>query len=177
MDALKAEIAAKRKNLEDPGVAARPTKYMRRGDLERLKEEEERKVQEEKRKKEEEEAKLRKEAATERLRLATLKVSMHSVRSVGMRLNRGWSRSPYQSRLPEHLLLGQKTQEAVLSSRKSLNSTFQTRKPFDDFVPKANPSDCSQSLTRTGVYVYVPSSSSKRRTTNVWAVRMISRRR
>jgi pre-mRNA-splicing factor 18 len=101
MDALKAEIAAKRKNLEDPGVAARPTKYMRRGDLERLKEEEERKVQEETRKKEEEEeAKLRKEAATERLRVAALKVSMYSVRSVGMRLNRGWSRSPYQSRLP-----------------------------------------------------------------------------
>jgi len=47
MDALKAEIAVKRKALqEDP--AQRPTKYMRRGDLERLKEERERKEREEK---------------------------------------------------------------------------------------------------------------------------------
>ncbi|KAJ3532652.1 hypothetical protein NMY22_g7657 [Coprinellus aureogranulatus] len=58
---------------EDPVVAARPTKYMRRGDLERLKEEQERKAQEEKRKREEEEARLKKEAATERLRVAARK--------------------------------------------------------------------------------------------------------
>lgn len=49
MDALKAEIASKRKNLhDDPAVASRPTKYMRRGDIERLKEEQERKIREEK---------------------------------------------------------------------------------------------------------------------------------
>lgn len=46
MDALKAEIATKRKALEQ--VPARPSKYIRRGDLERLKEEEERKAREEK---------------------------------------------------------------------------------------------------------------------------------
>ncbi|KAL0954729.1 hypothetical protein HGRIS_003682 [Hohenbuehelia grisea] len=40
MDALKAEIANKRKALqEDPVWTARPTKYMRRGDIEKLKEE------------------------------------------------------------------------------------------------------------------------------------------
>ncbi|KAH9925540.1 Prp18 domain-containing protein [Fomitopsis serialis] len=49
MDALKAEIAVKRKALqEDPVLAQRPTKYMRRGDLERLKEERARKEREEK---------------------------------------------------------------------------------------------------------------------------------
>lgn len=50
MDALKAAIAEKRKVLEeDPVLASRPTKYMRRGDIERLREEQERKAQEEKR--------------------------------------------------------------------------------------------------------------------------------
>ena len=49
MDALKAEIAVKRKALEIPVAdLARPTKYMRRGELERLKEEQERKEREEK---------------------------------------------------------------------------------------------------------------------------------
>ncbi|RPD60962.1 Prp18-domain-containing protein [Lentinus tigrinus ALCF2SS1-7] len=46
MDALKAEIANKRKALDIPAVDGRPTKYMRRGELERLKEEQERKVRE-----------------------------------------------------------------------------------------------------------------------------------
>ncbi|KAJ2920620.1 hypothetical protein H1R20_g16476, partial [Candolleomyces eurysporus] len=56
MDFLKAEIAAKRKVLDEDTttISGRPNKYMRRGDLERLKEEQERKAQEEKRKQEEE---------------------------------------------------------------------------------------------------------------------------
>lgn len=40
MDALKAEIASKRKIVEESSLA-RPTKYMRRGELERLREEQE----------------------------------------------------------------------------------------------------------------------------------------
>jgi pre-mRNA-splicing factor 18 len=53
MDALKAEIASKRKALQDePLVADRPNKYMRRGDIERLREEKERKEKEEKQKQE-----------------------------------------------------------------------------------------------------------------------------
>jgi len=49
MDALKAEIASKRKVLQDePLLAHRPTKYMRRGDLERLRQEYEQNAQEEK---------------------------------------------------------------------------------------------------------------------------------
>lgn len=54
MDALKAEIASKRKALEN--VPPRPTKYMRRGDIERMKEEEEQKAREEAAKKAESEA-------------------------------------------------------------------------------------------------------------------------
>lgn len=49
MDALKAEIALKRKTVQDD-AGTRPSKYMRRGDLERLKEEEERRAREEKEK-------------------------------------------------------------------------------------------------------------------------------
>lgn len=49
MDALKAEIALKRKALDVPASdGARPNKYMRKGDLERLREEQERKEREEK---------------------------------------------------------------------------------------------------------------------------------
>ncbi|KAL7279385.1 hypothetical protein ACG7TL_007226 [Trametes sanguinea] len=60
MDALKAEIAMKRKALEVPvPEGARPTKYMRRGELERLREEQERKEREER------EAKLREERERE----------------------------------------------------------------------------------------------------------------
>jgi pre-mRNA-splicing factor 18 len=51
MDALKAEIATKRKTLEGDG--GRPNKYMRKGDIERMKEEKERQEREER------EAKLR----------------------------------------------------------------------------------------------------------------------
>jgi hypothetical protein len=65
MDALKAEIASKRKAIEsEPVLANRPTKYMRRGDIERLREEAEQKALEEKRKLELEEAERK--AALER---------------------------------------------------------------------------------------------------------------
>ena len=44
MDALKAAIQTKRKALDE--MPSKPSKYMRRGDIERLKEEEERKARE-----------------------------------------------------------------------------------------------------------------------------------
>lgn len=53
MEALKAEIAAKRKALDDVS-SSRPQKYMRRGDLERMKEEQERQAREDKEKSERE---------------------------------------------------------------------------------------------------------------------------
>ena len=71
MDALKAEIALKRKTLEIPVADGRPTKYMRKGDIERLKEEQERKAKEEKEAKEREAARRageRKKAEEEKAR-------------------------------------------------------------------------------------------------------------
>lgn len=56
MDALKAEVASKRKTIQDDSMtSSRPNKYMRRGDIERLKEEQELKVRQEKEQKEREE--------------------------------------------------------------------------------------------------------------------------
>lgn len=46
MDALKAEIASKRKKLE-ADIGSRPTKYIRRGDIERIKQEEKQKAKQE----------------------------------------------------------------------------------------------------------------------------------
>ncbi|TFK28210.1 Prp18-domain-containing protein [Coprinopsis marcescibilis] len=57
MDALKAEIASKRKQIDDP-VAQRPNKYMRRGDIERLKQEQEQRALEENRQKEDAQRKV-----------------------------------------------------------------------------------------------------------------------
>jgi len=54
MDALKAEIASKRKAFDNG--PSRPNKYMRRGDIERMKEEEELKAREEAAKRAEQEA-------------------------------------------------------------------------------------------------------------------------
>lgn len=73
MEALKAEIALKRKTLEIPAVDGRPTKYMRKGDIERLKEEQERKAREEKEAKERE--KKEKEEAERLAKLAQRTVS------------------------------------------------------------------------------------------------------
>ena len=67
MDALKAEIAVKRKALTED--TARPSKYMRRGDLERLREERERKEREEKEARQREERE-RKEREEEERRIA-----------------------------------------------------------------------------------------------------------
>lgn len=49
MDALKAEIALKRKYVQND-AEMRPSKYVRRGELERMKEEEDRRAREEKEK-------------------------------------------------------------------------------------------------------------------------------
>ena len=64
MDAFMAEINLKRKAMTDVPAATRPTKYMRKGDLERLKEEQEQKEREQKEalKREELERKQKQEA-------------------------------------------------------------------------------------------------------------------
>ena len=78
MDALKAEIASKRKVLQDDPIASsRPTKYMRRGDIERLKEEQELKEREERERKDKEEREKKEEAAAiERMKVCIISLSV-----------------------------------------------------------------------------------------------------
>lgn len=91
MDALKAELAVKRKNLDSvPPQDGRPNKYLRRGDLERLKEEQERKAKEEKAAQEREEkekadaAKLAKGKVCSLMRLSSSwTLSTHAARRAG----------------------------------------------------------------------------------------------
>ena len=63
MDSLKAEIVSKRKALDN--ALPRPTKYMGRGDIERMKEEEERKAREEAAKKAEAEVQAQAQKAAQ----------------------------------------------------------------------------------------------------------------
>ena len=64
LDILKAEIAVKRKALTDDSTASvRPNKYMRKGELERLKLEQEQKEREEKERKEREQEEAAQAAA------------------------------------------------------------------------------------------------------------------
>jgi pre-mRNA-splicing factor 18 len=91
MEALKAEIAAKRKALEsDAPKDARPNKYMRRGDLERLKEEQARKEKEEKEAAAQAEAQRRAEQAAAKLKVST---RMHT-REALFGLTYGWRTGP-----------------------------------------------------------------------------------
>lgn len=69
MDALLAEISAKRKALEVPEGDGGTKKYMRRADIERLREEEERQKKEDERK--EKEAKKAHEAKEKAVKVST----------------------------------------------------------------------------------------------------------
>ncbi|KZT29927.1 Prp18-domain-containing protein [Neolentinus lepideus HHB14362 ss-1] len=75
MEALKAEIASKRKALEDPVLVSRPNKYVRRGELERLREEKEMEEREERARqkalKEEDERKVAEARAAARGKVCT----------------------------------------------------------------------------------------------------------
>ena len=85
LDALKAEIAIKRK--ATPDGSSRPSKYMRRGDLEKLKEEQERKEREEKEKARLEKEQKEREAAEEK---AKEKVSISTLCTQILVLRRSW---------------------------------------------------------------------------------------
>ncbi|KAH8117742.1 Prp18-domain-containing protein [Phellopilus nigrolimitatus] len=76
LDALKAEIAVKRKNVADD--IPRPTKYMRRGELEKLKQEQERKDREEKEKQRQKKEQDDQEAAEAKARTKAARVFSNS---------------------------------------------------------------------------------------------------
>ena len=78
MDALKAEIALKRKALDIPAPeGAKPSKYMRRGDIERLKEEQEKREAEAREEKRRQEREREEREREERRRERNTKVGVH----------------------------------------------------------------------------------------------------
>ena len=176
MDALKAEIANKRKALEIPAVDGRPTKYIRRGDLERLKEEQERKAREaeEERRRQEKEREER-EREEERRRKEAKKVSLglSVVRALVRKAEHELENRTAHSVDPPLLHI----QRAARPPPQRPHSTFQTRRLSVDSAPRASPFASSASPTRSAACVSVPWSSSRRKTTNVMEVRMTSRRR
>lgn len=102
MDGLLAEVAAKRKAITTE--SDRPKKYMRRGDIERLKEEEERKAKEEK----EAKARAEKEAAeaVERAKVAKLKVCSFPANITAILSDLLMENRPLQDQLPiRHILV------------------------------------------------------------------------
>lgn len=174
MDALKAEIALKRKTLQDlPAADGRPTKYIRRGDLERLKEEQERKAKEEKEAREKEERDI-KEA--ERLaKLAKGKVSNQHDQLLCQTHPCFGSRVLH---VPSHGHHTQKAQEILrpLTLRPLPSSTYPMRRLSVVFAPRRNLYGCSESQTEIVDYGFVLSNSLRRRSTNATAVRTTSRK-
>lgn len=147
MDALKAEIAVKRKALS--GDTERPSKYMRRGDLERLREERERKEREEQeaKEREERERKEREDQERRRAKVCTLLHPLYDSADVQLE-NR-----------PRHPELGQNPPSPRVAQahppHQSLHSTSPMKRLFVVCEPRASPSACSASLTRTAVCVFV----------------------
>lgn len=168
MDALKAEIAVKRKALA--GDTERPSKYMRRGDVERLREELERKEREEKEAKQREERE-RKERQDEERRSAKVCTLVHRLHDPTHR--------QLEDR-PPRLELGQSPPSPrgarARRPHRSPHLTSPTKKLSVVSEPRASPSGSSASPTRTAVFVFVRWNSLRRRIASGMAARMTSRR-
>lgn len=132
MEALKAELAKKRKAAEEAS-SSRPTKYMKRGDLERMKQEEEAALKADSKTKQDEE-----------LRAKTAKVIQRSIWSISIltpTLNRLASTIP--QRLHHQLRI-----RRLLNQCHSLMSRM--TKQSEDYERKDNLLDCSARRTRIG---------------------------
>lgn len=147
MDALKAEIAVKRKNLE-ADIGPRQTKYMRRGDIERIKQEQEQAAKQERAQNTQEEA--AKVIATEQAKpdayVSILPVLRQYIIYMSME-----SRS-HPGRLPSRLFLNPEIQAHQSPNHLSISLM---RRPSADSVPKDSLSDCLPKPIETGGYVYV----------------------
>lgn len=136
MNGLLAEVAAKRKAITDDKLNTRPTKYMRRGEIERLREEEERKEKEEKEAKEAEEQRQKEE-----LRASKVGSSISSLCQ--------WPNSPLENRLLGYLLARLIQNHEMVSLRSLIqHSISPTRKLYIVFAQRANPSGSLQNQTR-----------------------------
>jgi hypothetical protein len=135
MDALKAEIARKRKAAEE-AATERPVKYMKKGDLERIEREKEAARKAELEAKKEEERRLKTESVLKS------RIPMYYVRLTP-------SRPPKSLQLLEPPRL-----ETVQHQRPPASLTSRTTRPYVVYVQRDSPSDCSARQTRTDDYAY-----------------------
>jgi hypothetical protein len=166
MDALKAEVALKRKNIDSD--VPRPTKYMRRGEIERLKEEQE---QREKQEKLAQKKAAEDEAEAKRLAAKAAKVCIYFIFC--------GAQCPYSRFLRDHRqirpILALQLKQS-LPKLNHLSTTSPTRKLSGDSEPKISPYGSLQSPTRTGDFGCVPWSSSRKRVMTGRVARMTLRR-
>src|SRR5216683_2462122 len=173
MDALRAEIASKRKTLDNG--TSRPNKYMRRGDIERMKEEEEQKAREEAAKKAELEE-IQK-AALPKVR-PTNQPSPSTLKGTDTSLELRVPNPAAAPRLKPPRYLTQRAQQPPQARRvsrarrrrhpqtRAWRSTSPTRRRSGVCAPRASRFGCSASRTRTGVFACARWSSSRRRATS-----------
>jgi len=132
MDLLKAEIASKRKAVEADSV--RPNKYMRRGELERLREEQEQKARVDKKAEEES-----RQPVVAKERINTTRVSFST-----------YSRMYNPDIRMENSHLSLLLERPNPRNHQSPHSTFPTKKRFVGSVLEVSLFDCLESPTRIG---------------------------
>lgn len=144
MEALKAEIALKRKSVNND--TSRPAKYMRRGDVEKMKEEQERKEREEKETKEREEAtrkELEREAAKAKVSNA---VPSHPTQFSSFTMENRLVHLPLRIR---HSPTACAIRAPRISPPQPLPSISLTKRPFVGCAQRGNPFVCLANQTRT----------------------------
>lgn len=147
MDALKAEIAAKRKILEAEN-GSRPTKYMRRGDIEKMKQEQEQEAKQQRAQIVHEEAGNNTKVIEQAKSDANVSHSLVLYRYV---VNTSMESGSHLGRLPLRLLLNRGIQAHQFPNHPL---TSQTRRPYADFAPRDNLSGCLPNQIETGGCVY-----------------------
>lgn len=159
MDFLKAEVANKRKAVESE-TALRPKKYLRRGEVEKLKEEEERKATEEK----------EKQAAEEKRKVSICTTSVRKT------LNYSGDR---QHLFPAVQRPARLCHQGLLHQHRSLKqaSTSPAKKQYYVYEARANPFAYLARQIKTAGYVSELWSLSKKRARKDMVARMISKRR
>jgi hypothetical protein len=135
MDALKAEIASKRKAVEESSLS-RPTKYMRRGELERLREEQEQKARDIKKADE-----ITRQTVAFKEQSNSDAVSLFFITLAYLVLIFGLEKSH------PPVLHGRQNRR----NQRNPHSIYPTRRRYVGFVPEVNPFDFLESPTRIGV--------------------------
>ena len=173
LDALKAELAVERKNTQND--AARPAKYMRRGELEKLKEEQERKEKEEREKRRaQSEVDAREIVAKKSLQEVSC-AQVYYDNLMNMSENRPYALIQIRLYLNHQALAPRENRHLPLQNR--VASTSRMKRRFGVCEQRASRYACSERLTGNGGSAFVPLNSSRRRATSGMEGRTILEKR